>query len=344
MRKRTIGLFILLFFLVIITFSMDLLLGSVTIPLNTLLDIFQGNPINKSWEFILSDFRLPKAITATFVGAGIAVSGLQMQTLFHNPLADTSILGVGSGASLAVALFVLSASLFPELIPVSVQHNYWGMILASIIGATTVLLLIATIAGWLKDIVSLLIIGVMLGFITSSIVSVMQFFSDPETVKNYLIWTFGSLSGTTWSQLYFMLPVVGLGLLLSMFAPKSMNAILLGEGYAESVGVNVRNVRLALIFLTGLITGTLTAFTGPIAFVGIAVPHVVRLLFKTTNHQILLPATMLCGVVLMLCCDIISQLPGTGIALPINSVTSILGAPIVVFIIIRNRRRKTIFN
>ncbi len=343
MHKRTVLIFILLVLLSVIAFAMDLMLGSVAIPFDTLLDVLQGNFINKSWEFILTDFRLPKAITALFVGAGISIAGLQMQTLFHNPLADTSILGVGSGASLTVALFVLSPTLFPGLIPASVQHNYWGMILASIAGAMAVLLLISAIAAWLKDIVSLLIIGVMIGFITASIVSVMQFFSDPEVVKNYLIWTFGSLSGTTWSQLYFMIPVVSVGLLLSLLTPKSMNAILLGEGYAQSVGVNVRKVRLTLIFLTGLITGTLTAFTGPIAFVGIAVPHVARLLFKTTNHQILLPATMLCGIVLMLCCDIISQLPGTGIALPINSVTSILGAPIVIFIILKSRRGKTFF-
>ncbi len=343
MHKRTVLIFIILVLLSAAAFVMDLMLGSTAIPFDTLLDILQGNSMNKPGEFILTDFRLPKAVTALFAGAGISIAGLQMQTLFHNPLADTSILGVGSGASLTTALFVLSSALFPGLIPASVQHNYWGMILASISGAMAVLLLISAIAAWLKDIVSLLIIGVMIGFITASIVSVMQFFSDPEVVKNYLIWTFGSLSGTTWNQLYFMMPVVSAGLLLSLLMPKSMNAILLGGGYAQSVGVNVRKVRLTLIFLTGLITGTLTAFTGPIAFVGIAVPHAARLLFKTTNHQILLPAVMLCGIVLMLCCDIISQLPGTGIALPINSVTSILGAPIVIFIILKSRRGKTFF-
>ncbi len=343
MNKRVILIFILLVVLAIVAFALDLMLGSVTIPSSTLLDAIQGNAIDKSWYFILTDFRLPKAITALFVGAGIAIAGLQMQTLFHNPLTDTSILGVGSGASLMVALFVLSSTLFPSLIPANLQHNYWGMILASIIGAMAVLLLISFVAGWLRDMISLLIIGVMIGFITSSIVSVMQFFSDPEEVKNYLIWTFGSLSGTTWTQLYFMIPVVSVGLFLSLLMPKSMNAILLGDSYAQSVGVNIRNVRLILILLTGLITGTLTAFVGPIAFVGIAVPHLARLFFKTTNHQILLPATMLCGMVLMLCCDIISQLPGTGIALPINSVTSILGAPIVIFIIIQSRSKKAFF-
>lgn len=333
----TVGLSTALFFI------LDLTLGSVSIPLDAIWDILQGEPTKKSWEYILYDFRMPKAITACFVGAGISITGLQMQTLFRNPLADTSILGVGHGASLGVAIFVLAPNILSGILSSSVHNNYWGLIIAAIIGSFSVLAIVSSVASWVQDIVSLLIIGVMLGFITASLVSVLQYFSDPETIQNFLIWTFGSLSGTTWKQLYFLMPIVGLGLFLSLLLPKGMNAILLGENYAKSVGVNVNTIRIILIILTGIITGTLTAFVGPIAFIGIAVPHIARLIFRTDNHIILIPATMLLGILLMLCCDIISQLPGSETTLPINSITSIIGAPIVIFILLKNRRRKSIF-
>lgn len=333
----TVGLSTALFFI------LDLTLGSVSIPLDAIWDILQGEPTKKSWEYILYDFRMPKAITACFVGAGISITGLQMQTLFRNPLADTSILGVGHGASLGVAIFVLAPNILSGILSSSAHNNYWGLIIAAIIGSFSVLAIVSSVASWVQDIVSLLIIGVMLGFITASLVSVLQYFSDPETIQNFLIWTFGSLSGTTWKQLYFLMPIVGLGLFLSLLLPKGMNAIFLGENYAKSVGVNVNTIRIILIILTGIITGTLTAFVGPIAFIGIAVPHIARLIFRTDNHIILIPATMLLGILLMLCCDIISQLPGSETTLPINSITSIIGAPIVIFILLKNRRRKSIF-
>lgn len=328
---------------IVLIFLLDLRLGSVAIPMDAIVDLLQGEPIKQSWEYILINFRLPKAITACIVGAGVSITGLQMQTLFRNPLADTSILGVGHGASLGVATFVLAPNILPGLLSTSISNNYWGLIIASIMGAFVVLAIVSSIATWMRDIVSLLIIGVMLGFITGSLVSILQFFSDPETVQSFLIWTFGSLSGTTWTQLQFLIPIVSIGLFASLLLPKSMNAILLGENYAKSVGVSVKTIRITLVVLTGLITGTLTAFVGPIAFLGIAVPHVARLLFKTANHRTLIPATMLLGVLLMLCCDIISQLPGSNTTIPINSVTSILGAPIVIFVIMQNRRKKSIF-
>lgn len=339
--------YILLFFLIFIgavgAFVLDLMLGSVSIPADAIWDALCGQSSNKSWNYILAEFRLPKALTTCFVGAGISLTGLQMQTLFRNPLADTSILGIGHGSSLGVACFVLLPNILPSFLPHALYHNYWGVILSSIVGAFAVLLVVSAIATWMRDVISLLIIGVMLGFITGSMVSVLQYFSDPEALQSFVVWTFGSLSGTTWRQLHFLMPIVGCGLLLSLLLPKSMNAMLLGENYARSTGINVNATRIVLVILTGVITGTLTAFVGPIAFVGIAVPHVSRLVFRTANHQILIPATMLVGVLLMLCCDIVSQLPGTGITLPINSVTSILGAPIVIFIIMKNRKRKSIF-
>ncbi len=341
--KRIITLFIIIFIGILIAFVLDLMLGSVAIPFDVIWDALRGQSTVKSWNYILTEFRLPKAITTIFVGAGISITGLQMQTLFRNPLADTSILGIGNGASLGVASFVLLPYILPSLIPNAVHHNYWGVIISSIIGAFAVLLIISIVATWMRDIISLLIIGVMFGFITSSLVSVLQYFSDPEALQSFLVWTFGSLAGTTWTQLHFMMPIVGLGILTSLFLPKSMNALLLGENYARSVGVNVGLTRISLVALTGIITGTLTAFVGPIAFIGIAVPHIARLLFRTANHHILIPATILLGMLIMLCCDIISQLPGSGTTLPINSVTSIVGAPIVIFIIMKNRKRKRIF-
>lgn len=341
--QRHILLFILVFVAMIIAFALDLMLGSVTIPVDAIWDALWAQSTNKSWNYIVTEFRLPKAITTCFVGAGISVTGLQMQTLFRNPLADTSILGIGHGASLGVACFVLLPNILPSLLPHALYNNYWGLIIASIVGAFVVLAVVAGIASWMRDVISLLIIGVMIGFITGSMVAVLQYFSAPEALQSFVVWTFGSLAGTTWTQLHFLIPIVGIGLFASLFLPKSMNAMLLGENYARSSGINVNVTRIILVILTGIITGTLTAFVGPIAFIGIAVPHVARLIFRTANHQILIPATMFVGILLMLCCDIVSQLPGTGVTLPINSVTSILGAPIVIFIILKNRKRKSIF-
>ncbi len=333
-------LFAILVLFTFVVFVFDILLGSVNIPISDLFSYFTGGELKPSWLYIINNLRIPKAITALFVGAGISICGLQMQTMFRNPLADTSILGIGNGASLGVALFVMTGSVFSSFISVNMVHSYWNMIIAAVLGAFFILLVISYVANWLRDMVALLVVGVMIGFIISSIVSVLQFFTNPETLKQYVIWTFGSLSGTTWEQLHVMMPVVGVAILISLFMPKSMNAMLLGDNYAQSVGVNVFKVRIILISLTGIITGALTAFVGPIAFVGIAVPHVARLLFKTSDNKILLPATLILGALLMMVCDIISQLPGTGIVLPINSVTSVFGAPIVVFIIMKNRKRR----
>lgn len=338
-------IYIVLSVLAITLFLLDIMLGSITIPMPDIIDILLGKGSHVSWEYIILNFRLPKAITAVFVGAGISSCGLLMQTLFRNPLADTSILGISSGASLGVASFVMLSALFPAFIPASVSSNYWGMVLSAIIGASIILCLVSSIISWLKDIVSVLIIGVMFGFVTSSIVAIMQYFSDPEIIKNYIVWSFGSLNGTTWNQLQYVIPVVSVGLLVSLCLPKYLNSLLLGDNYARSVGIQISKVRFTIVFITSIITGTLVAFTGPISFIGIAVPHYTRILFRTTNHRVLFPGAMLCGICLMLFCDIITQLPGNGIILPINAVTSIMGAPVVVFIIIKRRKlRKTIFN
>lgn len=331
--------------IIVILFVFDIMLGSIHIPVMEIIKILIGNSSDTPFDYIILNFRLPKAITAVFVGAGISLCGLQMQTLFKNPLADTSILGISSGASLGVASFIMMSSLLPSLVPSYISSSYWGIVISAIIGAFLVLCIISIIISWIEDIVSVLIIGVMFAFITSSIVSVMQYFSDPEIIKNYIIWSFGSLSSTTWDQLYYLIPIVSFGIFITFFLPKQLNSILLGDNYARSVGVNISNTRMVIIGVTSIITGTLVAFTGPISFIGIAVPHYTRIIFKTTDHKILIPGTILCGIAIMLFCDIISQAPAQGIILPINAITSIIGAPIVIFVVMKRKKlRKTIFN
>ena len=330
--------------LLVVFFLLDIMLGSVKIPMDTVLSVLSGVESKPSWHYIVLNFRLPKAITAILAGAGMAVTGLQMQTLFKNPLADTSILGIGNGASLGVALFVLASALMPTAFLQNSSFGNMGIVIAAVIGASAVLLCVSAVAMWLNDMVSILIIGLMFGFITGSLVGILQYFSNPDMIKSYLLWTLGSLSGVTWTQMKILAPIVITALSVTMFFPKSMNALLLGEQYARSVGVKVTTMRNSLIGLTSLIAGTLTAFIGPIAFVGIAVPFCARLLFKTSDHRILIPASMLCGSVLLLFCDIVSQLPGHQTTLPINSVTALIGAPVVVAIILKNRRNKTVFN
>jgi iron complex transport system permease protein len=336
--------FIIFGVLLVVFFFFDIMLGSVKIPMDTVLSVLKGAYSKPSWHYIILNFRLPKAITAILAGAGMAVTGLQMQTLFKNPLTDTSILGIGNGASLGVALFVLASALFPSVLLQGSSLGNMGVVIAAVIGASVVLLCVSAVAMWLNDMVSILIIGLMFGFITGSLVGILQYFSNPDMIKSYLLWTLGSLSGVTWTQMKILAPIVLTALSITMLFPKSMNALLLGEQYARSVGVKVTTMRNSLIGLTSLIAGTLTAFIGPIAFVGIAVPFCARLLFKTSDHRILIPASMLCGAVLLLFCDMVSQLPGHQTTLPINSVTALIGAPVVVAIILKNRRNKTVFN
>ena len=325
-------------------FFLDLSLGSVKISVEELFHIISGNASKKSWEYIFFNFRLPKAITAILTGAGISVAGLQMQTLFKNPLAGPSVLGISHGASLGVAVFVLSSTaIFGVTANFQETLGSWGLILFAIIGSFLVLLGVLLASSKVSDTVTVLIVGLMFGFITGAIVNILQYFSDPELIQNFLVWTFGSLSGVAWSQLKVMGPVLVLTLLFSLFYSKEMNALLLGENYATGVGVNVSRTRLKLILTTSIIAGTVTAFTGPIAFIGVAVPHLARLLFRTSNHKVLIPATMMCGMVIMLVCDIVSQVPGAQTTLPLNSVTALFGAPVILAIIIKSKKMKGAF-
>lgn len=342
--KRITVAFISISVLLIFLFFTDLVLGTTYIPLREVMRALLGDSDSETFMYIIQSFRLPKALTALITGAGVSIAGLQMQNLFRNPLADTSILGISSGAGLAVAFYMMAFSIFPTLLPSGGMNNSWGIIISAFIGALAVLLIISLVATWIKDIISILIIGVMIGFIASSVISILQYYTDNETLKSYIIWSFGSLSGTTWNQLKLLVPTVSLGLLLSLLTPKYMNALYLGENYARSVGIHVGRARISIILITSLITGSITAFTGPIAFLGIAVPHFTRMVFRVSDNRILIPATILSGAVLMLICDIITQLPSGGRVLPINAITSMIGAPVVIFVITRNRRKHSIFH
>ncbi|MDY5938857.1 MAG: iron ABC transporter permease [Phocaeicola sp.] len=335
---RTASLLCVLSMLIVLAFVMDIMYGSISLSIEEVWRALVYGDEQASSTYIIRNFRLPKALTALFAGAGIAIAGLQMQSLFHNPLADTSILGINSGAGVGVAMYTMAYSLFPSVAIWNSGVAVWGVIISACLGSAIVLLLIAMVASRVHSIVSVLIVGVMVGFLASAIISILQFFSDEETLKTYLLWSFGSVTGTTWKQLYVLLPIITTGLCLALMMPKPMNALALGERYAHSVGINVSFTRFALIGITSLLAGSITAFTGPIAFLGLAVPHFVRILFKTSDHRILIPATMLVGALLLLVCDLLTQVPGKGMTLPINALTSLIGAPVVIAIIIRNHR------
>lgn len=322
--------------LLVIAFLLDVALGSVHIPLKEVIRVlFSEGSRDDSWVYIIEKIRVPKALTAIVVGCGLSVSGLQMQTLFRNPLAGPSVLGITAGASLGVALVMLSAGSITSIYTIKELgiSGSWLIILASSFGAALIMVIIVWISSSLKDNVIVLIIGVMIGNITLSIISIWQYFSSPELIKDYLMWTFGSLGGVTGTQLMLLTVVVAAGLLISFFSSKSLDALLLGDNYARSMGLTVKHARLLIIGSTSILAGGITAFCGPIGFIGIAVPHLARALFNTSNHRILIPACCLIGTVLMLICDIVAQLPGSQSVLPINVITALVGSPVVIWVI-----------
>jgi len=338
-NSNTLLIFLSLVILCIGLFFADLLLGSVKIPFNDILTILSGNePERSTWTAIIMKFRLPKAITALLAGLALSISGLQMQTLFRNPLAGPFVLGVSSGASLGVALVVLATGLLNvSFISTSLFENTSTIISASL-GSFGVLALIIGVMKKIKDNVTLLIVGLMFSYLTGAIVSILMYFSTAEELEAFVIWGFGSFGGVTWSQLYLLFPIIIIGSLICFSLVKPLNALLLGENYAKSLGLNVERAKFLMICSTGLLAGSITAFCGPIAFLGIAIPHLARMITKTSNHIILVPVTALTGISIALLCDIISQVPGSQHALPINAVTSIIGAPIVIWVILRMKR------
>lgn len=314
---------------------LNLALGSVRIPLSEIATILTGGEASKpSWNYIVLAFRLPKALTAILAGAALAVSGLQMQTLFRNPLADPYILGINAGASLGVALVVLATGAATGFLSNVGLLGDLSLIVSAIAGASLVTGLVIVAARWLRHAMTLLILGLMLGYATSAVVSILIYFSVPEQIQAYITWTFGSFGGVTGRQLMILAPVIGAGLLLAGLLTKPLNALLLGESYARSMGANVRRVRFWLIAGTSVLAGAVTAFCGPIAFLGVAIPHLCRSLLRTSDHRVLMPATMLMGGLVALLADLVASVPGSRTILPLNAVTALLGAPIVVWIVL----------
>ncbi|MFB6306426.1 MAG: iron chelate uptake ABC transporter family permease subunit, partial [Flavobacteriales bacterium] len=335
-------LFILLLLMTCSLFILDLSLGSVYIPFSDIIKIFIGSESShENWENIIFKFRIPKTFTALLVGVGLAISGLQMQILFRNPLAGPFILGISSGASLGVALLVLGGSGLTWLLDsINLSESNIGNAIAASFGSFGVLFIILALSRKLMDNVTLLIVGLMIGYLTSAFVSILMFFSRSEEIHSFMIWTFGSFSKVTQDQLWILSVLIMIGVIISIILSKWLNALLLGESYAKSMGTPIQKARLWSIISTGLLAGSITAFCGPIAFLGIAVPHLARSLFNTSNHHVLLPAVILVGSIIALCCDIISQVPGSQTTLPLNAITSLVGAPVVLWVVIRLKNLK----
>lgn len=334
-------IFVFLSFLVLLFFILDLFLGSVSLNaadvVRALFSDTQGH-----LETIIFKFRLPKAITALIVGIGLSLSGLQMQTIFRNPMAGPDVLGITSGASLGVAFVILgfSANISPDTLK---GFGNWILVASSWAGAGAIMMVILFIATRIKDIMTILILGIMLSSGISAIVVLMQYFSSESLLKAYVIWTMGSLGNLTNDQLNVLVLSVLAGILLSLASSKILNALLLGESYAGSIGLNVKSARIIIFTCTSILAGSVTAFCGPIGFIGIAVPHMARILFRTSDHKILIPGTILIGGTVMLVSDIISQLPGSEKVLPLNAVTSLIGIPVVIWVILRNRKYSGIY-
>ena len=331
MKSRSTILFVSLSLLLVILFVLDLLIGSVHIPLRDILGAIVGADIDPATRLIVLDIRLIKAVVAILSGMALSVSGLQMQTLFRNPLAGPYVLGINSGASLGVALFILGMPLLG--IATNSTLSSIGTAGAAWLGSALILVFVASVSTRIKDIMVILILGMMISSGVSAVVQILQYLSNEEALKSFVIWTMGSLGDVTTNQLYLMLPSVLLGLVVSVAVIKPLNLLLLGEQYARTMGLNVRRSRYLIFLSTTLLAGTVTAFCGPIGFVGLAIPHIARMLFSNADHRILLPASALCGAVVLLTCDIISK----WLTLPINTITALLGIPIVIWVVIRNK-------
>lgn len=322
MKTRTSILFIVLAAVTVVLFCLDLSVGSVAIPLDDVWAALTGGVCDVTVSRIIINIRLLKAIVALLAGAALSVSGLQMQTLFRNPLAGPYVLGISSGASLGVALILLAGVSFP----LGIAGAAWA-------GASIVLVFIAVVGRRIRDIMVILILGMMISSGVSAVVQIMQYLSDDQSLKAYVIWTMGSLGDVTVSQLYILIPSVIVGLLLAVVAIKSLNLLLLGEDYAVTMGLDITRSRSVIFLSTTLLAGTVTAFCGPIGFIGLAIPHVTRMIFRDGDHRVLVPGTILAGASVMLACDVVSKL----YSLPVNAVTSLLGIPVVIWVVVHNK-------
>lgn len=331
MQRRNTILFLLLSLLVVALLAIDMMVGSVGISAGEVWAAITGGECDPIKAKIIIDVRLMKAIVAILAGAALAVSGLQMQTLFRNPLAGPYVLGVSSGASLGVALFILGAPLLG--VASSSLLSSLGVAGAAWIGSALVLALVGAVSQRIKDIMVILILGMMIGSAVSAVVQILQYMSHEEALKSFVVWTMGSLGDVTTSQLWLVAPAILAGLVLSVAVIKPMNLMLLGEAYARTMGLNIRRTRSLILLSTTLLAGTVTAFCGPVGFIGLAIPHLARIIFQEADHRVLLPATALSGAISLLLCDIVSKL----LTLPVNTVTALLGIPIVVWVVVRNK-------
>ena len=330
--------FILTIILLLVLLTLSMLVGSIKIPANDVLSILvgQGEGVKASWRYIVLENRLPQAITALLCGGALAVSGLMLQTAFRNPLADPSIFGISSGAGLGVALvmLLLGGSIGAGSVSMS---GYMAIILAAFIGAMAVMAVIFFFSTLVRNNVMLLIIGIMIGYLSSSAISLLQFFATDEGVKSYMVWGMGSFGGVSMRHMPVFASVTLLGMTGAILLVKPLNALMLGDRYAENLGVSIHKVRNWLLIVTGLLTAITTAFCGPISFIGLAVPHIARLLLRSDNHRILMPTTILCGSVIALLCNLICFLPGENGVIPLGAVTPLMGAPVIIYIIIKGK-------
>ncbi|RUL59445.1 iron ABC transporter permease [Prevotella koreensis] len=333
-----------MFLLIVILFAVNLFVGAVDIPAVDVMSIIFGSDgaagadshIPASWRYIILQNRLPQALTAMLCGSSLAVSGLMLQTAFRNPLAGPSIFGINSGASLGVALvmLLLGGSITTGTFSLT---GFVAILVAAFIGAMTVMALIMLFSTLVKSNIMLLIIGIMIGYITSSAISLLNFFATEEGVQSYMIWGLGNFGGVTMQQMPAFASVTIFGLIASLLLVKPLNALLLGDQYAENLGFNIKRVRNSLLFVTGILTAISTAFCGPVAFIGLAVPHIARMILGTENHRRLLPATLLCGAATALLCNIACVLPGSRGIIPLNAVTPIMGAPVIIYVLLKQR-------
>ena len=328
---------VMLGLLILLLFALNLAVGSVKIPVGDVLHILMGGESGKpSWRFIILESRLPQAITATLCGGALAVSGLMLQTAFRNPLAGPSIFGINSGAGLGVALVMLLLGGSISAGSVSLT-GFVAILAAAFVGAMTVMALIFFFSTVVRSEVMLLIIGIMIGYLSSSAISLLQFFATDEGVKSYMVWGMGSFGGVSMKHLPVFAAVTLSGIVGSLLLVKPLNALLLGDRYAENLEVNIGSVRRWLLLVTGLLTAVTTAFCGPVSFIGLAVPHIARLMLRTDNHLLLMPATILCGSVVALLCNLICYLPGESGVIPLGAVTPLMGAPVIIYVIAKRK-------
>lgn len=336
--SKTLAIFSLLLLLLSIVWLLNISLGSVSIPPKEIASIlFSKTSTTNSWEYIVMQYRLPKSFTAIMVGSGLGISGLLMQTLFRNPLAGPFVLGISSGASLGVAVLILGTSLF-SFVLTDFLLSSWSIAFAASLGSFTVLILVMIASKKIRNTMSILIVGLMFGSISAAIINVLSYFSTAEQLQQFIFWSFGSLGNLSWEELSVFASILFLGFALLITIIKPLDSLLLGENYAKSMGVNVKKTRNLTLIITSLITGVITAFSGPIAFIGLTVPHITKMIFNSSNHKLLIPAVAIIGAILLLICDTIAQIPTSDFTLPINAVTSLFGAPIVIWLIVGQQK------